>query len=97
MPTTELISELLSEGHVLTADHTMEHWPGELHLPGPVWDREAHDKWSSAGGLDLPARANAEVDRLLAAYEPPQIDPAIDAEARAIVRSGMSDGAELPA
>lgn len=97
LPTTELVAELLSEGHVLTADHTMEHWPSELHLPGPVWDREAHDKWSSAGGLDLPVRANAEVERLLAKYEPPDSDPAIDAEARAIIRSGMSDGAELPA
>jgi trimethylamine--corrinoid protein Co-methyltransferase len=97
LPTTELIRELLDEGHMLVADHTMEHWPTELHLPGPVWDRDAYDGWASKAELDLPARATAEVDRLLAAYEPPDMDPAVDREARAIVRSGLSDGAELPA
>ena len=97
IPTTELIKELFAEGHVLVADHTMEHWPTALHLPGPAWDRDARDTWVSRGELDISARATAEVDRLLEAYEPPETDPGVDAEARAIIKSGLSGGGELPA
>ena len=97
IPTTDLIAEMLSEGHVLVADHTMDHWPTALHLPGPVWDRDARDAWAAKGELDIKARATAEVDRLLDAYEATETDPAVDAEARAIIESGLSEGAELPA
>jgi trimethylamine--corrinoid protein Co-methyltransferase len=96
LPTTDLVRELLSEGHVLVNEHTMAHWPSELYLPGPAWDRDARERWASKGELDVVARATAEVDRLLEAYEAPELDAALDAEARAIIRSGMSDGAELP-
>ena len=96
IPTTELIKEMLTEGHLLVADHTMEHWPTALHLPGPAWDREAREAWASKGELDINARATAEVDRLLQAYEPPETDSAVDAEARAIVKSGMTATGELP-
>ena len=97
IPTTELITEMLDEGHVLVADHTMQHWPTELHLPGPVWDRDARDAWAAKGELDITTRASAQVDRLLEAYQSPETDPAIDTEARDIVRSGLPPGAELPA
>lgn len=97
IPTSEIIREMLEEGHVLVADHTMEHWPSALHLPGPAWDRDARDAWTAKGQLDVVARATAEVERLLEAYEPPDTDPALDAEARAIIRSGLNGEAELPA
>ncbi len=96
IPTTELTRELFAEGHVLVADHTMERWPTELYLPGPVWDRDARDAWAVKGELDIEARAAAQVERLLSSYEPPPTDPVVDAEARAIVRSGMRGGGELP-
>jgi trimethylamine--corrinoid protein Co-methyltransferase len=97
LPTTELVKELLEEGHVLVSDHTMEHWPAELYLPGPVWDRDARDMWASKGELDINVRATATVESLLESYEPLPADPDVDAEARAIIKSGLSDGAELPA
>lgn len=96
LPTTDLVQELLTEGHVVVSDHTMEHWPEELYLPGQVWDRDARDKWSSKGELDVLARAVAEVERHLAAWQPPETDGAIDREARKIIRSGLPEGAELP-
>jgi trimethylamine--corrinoid protein Co-methyltransferase len=96
IPTAEIIREMLEEGHVLMAEHTMAHWPSELHLPGPVWDRDAYDAWSSKGEQDIVDRATAEVERLLEAYEMPAADPAVDAEARAIIRAGMSGDGELP-
>ncbi len=96
LPTTALVRELLAEGHVVVSDHTLEHWPTELYLPGEVMDRDARDKWTSKGELDVPARATAEVERHLAAWEPPATDPAVDKEARAIIASGLPDGAVLP-
>ena len=97
LPTTALIRELFEEGHLLAAGHTMEHWASALHLPGPTWDRDARAAWTAKGELDAAARANAEVERLLASYEPPETEPAIDREARAIIRSGLSGDAQLPA
>jgi trimethylamine--corrinoid protein Co-methyltransferase len=97
IPTSEIIREMLDEGHVLMADHTMAHWPSELHLPGPVWDRDAYDAWAGKGERDIVSRAAAEVERLLGAYEMPEADPAIDAEARAIIRAGIHGDDELPA
>ena len=96
LPTNDIIREMFEEGHALVADHTMEHWPSELYLPGPAWDRDAYDAWSAKGELDINARATTEVERLLESYEAPETDPAIDAEARAIVRSGMKGEADLP-
>jgi trimethylamine--corrinoid protein Co-methyltransferase len=97
IPSSHFIGELLEEGHGLTAEHTMKHWPSELHLPSPVWDRDAYSAWSAAGELDIEARATAEVERLLEAYEMPPADPALDREARAIIRSGMTRDEDLPA
>ena len=68
-----------------------------LHLPGPAWDRDARVAWAAKGGSDVVTRATAEVERLLSSYEPPQIDAAVDREARAIIRAGMAGDAELPA
>jgi len=96
IPTSAIISELLAEGHALMAEHTTEHWPDELYLPGRVWDRDAYDAWVGKGEHDIVSRANAEVDRLLGAYEMPEADPALDAEARAIIRDGMKGDGELP-
>ncbi|MFV2063497.1 MAG: trimethylamine methyltransferase family protein [Chloroflexota bacterium] len=96
LPTTDLVKELLVEGHIVVADHTMEHWPAELYLPGTVIDRDARDTWASKGGLDVPARAISEVERHLAAWEQPETDPAIDKEARAIITAGLPEGAVLP-
>ncbi len=96
IPTTEIVREMLDEGHALMAEHTMDHWPAELHLPGPVWDRDSRDTWTTKGELDIEARASAEVERLLGAYEMPEADPAVDAEARAIIKAGMLGDGELP-
>ena len=96
IPSSDIIREMLDEGHALMAEHTMAHWPAELYLPGPAWDRDAYDAWSTKGERDIVARATAEVERLLEVYEMPAADPAVDAEARAIIRDGMSGDAELP-
>jgi len=97
IPASEIIEELFEEGHALVAEHTMTNWPTALYLPGPVWDRDARDAWTAKGELDIEARATAEVERLLDTYEMPEADAALDAEARAIIKSGMTGDGELPA
>lgn len=97
IPTSAIIEEMFEEGHALVAEHTMLHWQTAMYLPGPVWDRDARDAWAAKGELDVVARATAEVERLLESYEMPEADPALDAEARAIIKSGQTRDEELPA
>jgi trimethylamine--corrinoid protein Co-methyltransferase len=87
----------MSDQHLIMADHTMRHWPEELYLPSPIVDRDNRENWTRAGAKDAYERAVAEVERRLAAYRQPETDPAIDAELRRIIRSGLVDQTELPA
>jgi trimethylamine--corrinoid protein Co-methyltransferase len=95
IPVTELVTHLLAENHLIMAEHTTRHWPEELWLTGPTIDRTNRETGEERTERDLVQRANDEVDRRLAAYQPVETDPAIDAEMRAIIRAGMG-GAELP-
>ncbi len=91
LPTLDLVRGVLSEKHLLTHPHTLEHWPRELYLPGPVYDRSNREQFARAGAAELVQRASAEVDRRLAAYSSPATDPAAEAELLRIVRSGMAN------
>ena len=97
LPVGDLVTHLLNEAHLIMADHTTRHWPEELWLTGPTIDRENREAWERRGAKDLNARAAEEVDRRLAAYDAVETDPAIDAELRTIVSSGMEAAEELPA
>jgi len=92
LPTLDLVRTLLGEQHLLTANHTMTHWPQELYLPGAVIDRDNRDNWQKAGKSTLAQRAQTEVERRLAAYEPVETDERIIAEMQKLIRSGMVDG-----
>ena len=70
LPAAELMDELVRDKHLLTSEHTLEHWPEELYLPGPdgrphqlgpVGRRRARSDWR--------ARASRSIDETLAAYE----------------------------
>ncbi|MBP7691100.1 MAG: trimethylamine methyltransferase family protein [Anaerolineales bacterium] len=96
LPTMDLVRELLAEKHLLTAPHTLKHWPQALHLPGPVYDRTNREQWATAGSQDLPARARAEVERRLAAYTSPETDPRAEAEMRRLIHAGLAADTPLP-
>ncbi len=97
LPTMALVREVMAEQHLITAAHTMAHWPDELYLPAAVTDRENRENWQRAGGKDLLQRAADEVERRLAAYEPLDTDPLAVAEMERIITAGMSAPAPLPA
>lgn len=92
LPTLDLVRALLDEQHLITAEHTMAHWPQELYLPGAVLDRDNRENWEKAGQPTLDQRALAEVERRLAAYEPVAVDAAVEAEMQRLIRAGMMDG-----
>mgnify|MGYP001038977358 CR=1 FL=1 len=91
LPTVDLARGLLAEKHLITHEHTMNYWQKELYLPGPTYDRTNREQFAKAGSHELVERANAEVERRLAAYSSPETDPAIEAEMLRIIRSGMQN------
>jgi trimethylamine--corrinoid protein Co-methyltransferase len=97
LPADDLVTHLLDEAHLIMADHTTRYWPEELWLTGPTYDRDNRETWERKGGKTLEWRAAEEVDRRLAAYQPVETDPAVDAELLSIVRAGMDSPVELPA
>ena len=97
LPTLELARRLLQEQHLLVADHTLKYWPQELYRPGPAFDRLNRDNWEKAGRLTLHQRTLADVEQRLAAYRPVELDPAVDADMRHLIRAGLSEGYLLPA
>ena len=96
LPTVELVRQLLDEQHLITAEHTMKHWPAELYLPGPVFDRQNRENWAKSGSPTLAQRTSAEVERRLAAYTPPETDEAIEAEMQHIITAGLQGDDPLP-
>ena len=96
VPTVDMARTLLEEQHMITAEHTLKHWSEQLYLPNGVIDRQNRENWQKAGSPDLLQRTNAEVERLLAAYEPIATDPAIVAEMRHIIHAGLVKQTELP-
>lgn len=96
LPTIELAREVIREDHLITSPHTLENWPGELHLTSPVIDRSNREANFQPGSGALYERACAEVDRRLAQYQPIETDPAVDAEMRRIILAGMTQQDSLP-
>jgi trimethylamine--corrinoid protein Co-methyltransferase len=96
LPARSLVDELLANQHLIMAEHTTANWPAELYLPGRLWDRDNRENWLKAGARDAYRRAVAEVERRLAAYQPIETDPAVEAEMERIIRSGLVDQQELP-
>lgn len=96
LPVDGLIRQLMTDQHLIMAEHTMAHWPSELYLPSVIVDRDNRENWMKAGGKDTYQRAVEEVDRRLAAYRPITTDPVVDAELRRIIMSGFEAQTELP-
>ena len=74
LPATELVNSQLQEAHLITAPHTLTHWPEQLYMPSPVIDRKNRETWQRDGEKSLWERAVSEVDRRLATYRPIDTD-----------------------
>jgi trimethylamine--corrinoid protein Co-methyltransferase len=96
IPTIDLARELLEEQHLITAGHTLEHWPEQLFLPGKVIDRQNRESWTKSGKRQLEERAIEEIEEKLANYSPINTDPGADAEMRHLLRLGMNGNEAFP-
>ncbi len=75
-PAIPIFQELLSEKHLLIADHTRRHLREEITFPGPVIDRATRARWCKEGPLTLRQRAEKEVARLIESYQPSRLPEA---------------------
>jgi trimethylamine---corrinoid protein Co-methyltransferase len=96
LPVQSLVEDLRANDHLITSPHTLKHWPGELYLTDPVIDRENRETWQKAGAKELYQRACEAVDSRLAAYRPIETDPALDAELRRMIVTGLTSQSDLP-
>ena len=96
LPTDELVAQLMREDHLITAPHTLEHWPQELYMTDPVIDRANRETWEETGSLSLYDRACRQVEERLANYIPVATDPAIDSALRELVTGGLEKQDTLP-
>jgi len=96
LPAQELVDQLIKDDHLITAEHTLKHWPQELYMTDPVIDRANREAWEEAGSLQLYDRACQQVETRLADYTPIETDAAIDEALRELVKSGFTEQEELP-
>ena len=98
VPLDAFVQTVQSDGHVLTWEHTLTHWPQQLYLPGPAVDRLNWDQWSR-----LPEDQRSEAGRLrhmveeaIASYQGPPVDAARHAEMRRILQAEAGADVTLP-
>ena len=63
--------------HFLGCDHTQRNFKTAFYR-SPISDNNSFEQWESDGSLDHPQRANAQWKKVLADYQAPDLDPAID-------------------
>ena len=90
LPSGELIEELLRDKHLLTSEHTLEHWQEELYLPGPMVDRTNWDQWEQHGSADGRERAATIIEEKLDDWEVPPIDPALASDLRSFFQASTA-------
>jgi trimethylamine--corrinoid protein Co-methyltransferase len=67
--------------HFLGSPHTLANFETAFYRSA-VADNNSFEQWELEGSLDAAARANATWKRMLASYQPPPIDEAVDEELR---------------
>ena len=81
----EAIEEVGPAGHFFGTAHTLERYETAFYTPlVSEWDN--YENWADRGSKSAAERANAIAKQLLAEYEQPAIDPALDEELRAFVK-----------
>jgi trimethylamine--corrinoid protein Co-methyltransferase len=73
----DAIAEVPPGGHHLGTEHTMRHFRTAFYR-AELFDYDSAEKWEEKGAQDSYARAHKKVIELLAGYEPPSLDPAVE-------------------
>lgn len=75
----EAVREVGPQGHYLGAAHTVANYTTAFHMPG-VMDQTSFEQWEEAGSKDTETLGFERADALLAEYEQPLLDDAVEAE-----------------
>jgi trimethylamine---corrinoid protein Co-methyltransferase len=78
-------------GHFFGAQHTQARYKTAFHKP-LLSDWRNYESWEEAGSPEAPGKANKIWKALLAAYEPPPMDPARREELDAFVARRVEEG-----
>jgi trimethylamine---corrinoid protein Co-methyltransferase len=78
-------------GHFFGTEHTQSRYRTAFHKP-MLSDWRNFETWEEAGSPEVPGKANRIWKELLAAYEPPPMDPAIREELDAFVARRVAEG-----
>jgi trimethylamine--corrinoid protein Co-methyltransferase len=73
----EAIRDVQPGGHHLGTEHTLRHFRTAFYR-AELFDYSSAEVWQDRGSQDAYARANRKVRELLARYEAPSLDPAIE-------------------
>jgi trimethylamine--corrinoid protein Co-methyltransferase len=87
----DAIREVGPGGHFFGVGHTQARYRTAFHKP-MLSDWRNYESWQEAGSPELPSKANRIWKELLAAYEPPPMDPAIREELDAFVAKRVEQG-----
>jgi trimethylamine--corrinoid protein Co-methyltransferase len=71
------IGEVGPGGHYLGTDHTQNHFQTAFYLP-ELADNNSYEQWLAEGAKDSTERAIEKARTMLANYQAPPLDPAID-------------------
>jgi len=87
----DAIREVGPGGHFFGAAHTQARYRTAFHKP-MLSDWRNYESWQEAGSPETAGRANRLWKELLAAYEPPAIDPTVADELAAFVERRKAEG-----
>jgi trimethylamine--corrinoid protein Co-methyltransferase len=73
----DAIREVGPGKHFLGCAHTQANFESAFYR-SPIADNNSFEQWEAEGGQDLAQRANALWKKMLAEYEAPPLDPAVD-------------------
>lgn len=87
----DTIDEVGPGGHFFGTAHTQARFRDAFYRP-LLSDWRNYESWVDAGSPTTDQKAHSLVDRFLAAYEPPAMDPDVQAELRAFVDRRVAEG-----
>jgi trimethylamine--corrinoid protein Co-methyltransferase len=87
----EAIRDVGPGGHFFSTPHTLERYEHAFYAP-LLSDWRNFETWSEDGAVDATGRANRICKQILADFEPPPLDPAIDEELQAFVDRRTAEG-----
>ena len=87
----EAVKEVGPRGHFFGCAHTQERYETAFYSPF-LSDWSNFESWHENGAVQTPERANKIWKQILAEFQPPPIDAAIDEELRAFVAKRKEEG-----